>query len=339
VIHFHQTGERLTEPRERQSAGFFLHMTDLISSIDVSAQGGLFRLHVTRPDVRRVVVNAKRGLIYEFSRRSRKRLLELSARLDYSHRKTVFLTLTYPAVFPSPKIAKQHMVAMFKRLARASLTNSVGCIWRLEFQKRDAPHFHLMLFGLPFIDKSVIQQMWMDVIGTQTRVFTRIEMIHSSRHARYYIAKYISKVPRPKSRFCSVKQTPTGHKGRSVRRWRGFNTVPYSAAHSTRVNKATGEILENHTGRWWGVLQRSALPFAELLSIEFKNDYYQLLYRMKRNMRRAYSRTTKHCYRGGVILCSNASRWYELVLFELFRLEKPPPKNNVLYLGLKRVDT
>jgi len=294
-------------------------MVNLTPSIDILAQGGLFKLHVTRPDVKRVVVNATRGQIYEFSRRSRKRLLEKTARLDYSQGKTIFVTLTYPFLFPSPARAKEQLRAFLKRLAYHCRSKGIAAIWRLEFQKRGAPHFHLMLFGLPFVDKADIQAMWMSVLHTKTRVFTRIEMIQSARHARYYISKYVAKTPHPKSRICSVREQDTGIKGANIRRWRGFNTRPYLAKTRTSVNRFTGEILENNTGRWWGVINKAALPFAEPLSIEITEHWYHLLYNLKRYLRRVYPKTTKHTYRGGTLFCTDASRWYELVLFEILR--------------------
>jgi len=294
-------------------------MASLTPSIDIQAQGGLFRLHVARPDVKRVVVNAVRGRIYQFSRRSRKRLLELSARLDYSLSKAVFLTLTYPLICPNPATAKKHLYLMFDRLQYHAKSKGVSCIWRLEFQQRGAPHFHLMLFGLPFIDKALIQRMWCEVIGSDERVFTRIELIKSTRHARYYVSKYIAKASRPKSRFCSVREKPTGVKGAGVFRRGGFNTKPYLGKHSQHVDGNTGEIMDAHTGRWWGVLQKSAIPFAQSLSIEFADNWYRVLYNLKRYMRRVYRHTTKHTYRGGTLFCTNALRWYELVLFEVLR--------------------
>jgi len=69
----------------------------------------------------------------------------------------------------------------------------VSAVWRLEFQERGAPHFHILLFGLPFVPKGLIQKWWGEVIGCD-RPFTRIEAVRSWRGVLGYAAKYMAKV-------------------------------------------------------------------------------------------------------------------------------------------------
>ncbi len=56
------------------------------------------------------------------------------------------LTLTYPGdwltVAPHGETVKRHFAALAKRYERA-WTEPLVCIWKLEFQDRGAPHFHL----------------------------------------------------------------------------------------------------------------------------------------------------------------------------------------------------
>jgi hypothetical protein len=56
------------------------------------------------------------------------------------------LTLTYPgdwlAVAPNGEAVKRHLAALAKRYERV-WGEPLVCIWKLEFQARGAPHFHL----------------------------------------------------------------------------------------------------------------------------------------------------------------------------------------------------
>ncbi|MGW5679741.1 hypothetical protein ACWEV4_32475 [Streptomyces sp. NPDC003860] len=90
-------------------------------------------------------------VISEWSARSRSRMTRTLAELDYAPMlrlglKLPMSTLTYPrdwlTVAPTGKAVKRHMTAFFKRFGRAWGFEWMG-IWKLEFQRRGAPHIHL----------------------------------------------------------------------------------------------------------------------------------------------------------------------------------------------------
>jgi hypothetical protein len=146
--------------------------------------------------------SAKRGRILEFSSRSRLGLQLLAADLQTIVKKPdLMVTLTYPAEWrsvttdftcrceategcsdvpcicefsPSGKVAKRHLDVFQKRITRYLKTfgvSSWGCLWFLEFQKRGAPHFHLLFFGFGFklFDLAAFQkwlsQAWADIVA------------------------------------------------------------------------------------------------------------------------------------------------------------------------------
>lgn len=90
--------------------------------------------------------------VLEFSRKSRARMIEAFANLDYAPMTADplsvpgMVTLTYPGdwltVAPSGAAVKRHLRAFGERFARAFGRRLVG-LWKLEFQERGAPHFHL----------------------------------------------------------------------------------------------------------------------------------------------------------------------------------------------------
>jgi hypothetical protein len=92
-----------------------------------------------------------RAPITGWSRRSRSRLFRATGEIDYEpmivlKEAPVMTTLTYAddwlAVCPTGKFTKKHVDIFWKRFARAWGVAFCG-LWKLEFQRRGAPHYHL----------------------------------------------------------------------------------------------------------------------------------------------------------------------------------------------------
>lgn len=186
-----------------------------------------------------------RGNVEEFTKQSRLRLLRKLARISppevdgFRHRCT-FITLTARKFF-HPRQFKDFMRAFFKRLGRKA--PRLACVWRLDYQKRGAPHCHLIVYNCPFIDKEHIQEIWGDIIG-QEKPFTRIESIRSYKHLVNYAARYAAKVSNG-----------------------GFNIVTYQA-----VGENVAEYVRKSPGRVWGVFNDICLPYAEITSVKVPLD-------------------------------------------------------------------
>lgn len=146
-----------------------------------------------------------RGRVVGFSAQSRKRLLDL---LNMLKRETVsdavFLTLTYPDVFPVDAHRwKRDLDAVSKALARKY--PQMSAIWRLEWKKRlsgenvgrMAPHFHLLVFGVPWLDLVWLSKTWYRVVGSgdekHLQAGTSAERVRSWRGVMHYCSKYIGK--------------------------------------------------------------------------------------------------------------------------------------------------
>ncbi len=93
-----------------------------------------------------------RSPITGWSRRSRSRMVRRLCELDYTPlyaagRLPAMVTLTYPGewetVVPTGPVLKTHMKALRKRYQRA-WGEDWACVWKLEFQRRGAPHVHLL---------------------------------------------------------------------------------------------------------------------------------------------------------------------------------------------------
>lgn len=93
------------------------------------------------------------GVITEWSRKSRSAMCRTFAELDYSPlvesgRVPAMVTLTYPGdwetVAADGASVKRHMVLWRKRFQR-EYSEPARYIWKLEFQRRGAPHIHLWM--------------------------------------------------------------------------------------------------------------------------------------------------------------------------------------------------
>lgn len=171
-----------------------------------------------------------RSSIHGFSAASRRKLLELCNQIDHeaiAGRSHMFVGLTMPggAEWCSfcPRAAKKMLRAFLKRHRRTY--GPLSIIWKLEPQERGAPHFHLMVLGLP-ADLHVVgyrtwvADNWWEVVGSgeasHRRSGTSASRMRTWNGVKWYAAKYIGKVVSP-----------------------GFWKNP---------------------GRWWGVECRASLP-------------------------------------------------------------------------------
>lgn len=171
---------------------------------------------------RRKSSSAKRGVIRAFSRKSRQGLMVLMAGIDFERAGLpVFLTLTYPNEWvQDPREWKRHLDNFLRALRRK--WPEVWGVWKLEFQKRGAPHFHALLWDGPVVtgiearrcngkfcmvpdlsneaNRAVFTWMsdtWYRVVGSgdqkHLEAGTRIEPVMSRQGVMAYTGKYLGK--------------------------------------------------------------------------------------------------------------------------------------------------
>jgi hypothetical protein len=189
-----------------------------------------------------------RGIISQFSNKSRKRLIEQFTRLDHKKMKFTkervkFITLTYIDNMQDGLLAKLHLKRFIERLQYAH--EKLWVVWKLDFQERGAMHFHLIVGNMKFTDFEEIQKMWSECSEQAENVFTRIEAIKSIRGVLSYAAKYMTKEVSPNTGE-EVKATDVS----SVRRAAGGSgSLVLTICHNF--------------GRFWGVYGRQHLPLAD----------------------------------------------------------------------------
>lgn len=161
------------------------------------------------------VGGGERGEIKVFSAESRYRLFRLIHQLRFD--KVTFCTLTYPADFPTDKkVYKAHLKEYRRRFER--LYGKVAAVWRLEFQERGAPHYHIMYLDAPHIPILEWCRLWSDVIRTDDenhrKIGVDVKLVTGSSEKGLiasYLGKYVAK----------VDTTTTSETDRKPGRWWG----------------------------------------------------------------------------------------------------------------------
>lgn len=288
--------------------------------ICIQAQGSVFSVKPYDETVKHPAYGGARGVVTQFSRASRKRMLDTMARLRPGKRS--FITLTYPARFPDERQAKQHLRAFFERLRRYN--PDVSAIWRMEYQRRGAPHFHIMAFDLPYIPQRIIHQWWCEIVaeyvdGHKPRV--EIKAVRSNRGAMHYIAKYMSKengiTPYEariawSSSMMFVMLSRTGWLSRNRGDW--LRRLWFQLL----LTLSTAHICTRTPGRFWGVHQRKCLPYAPKAQITVRVDTKRSLYDIKAAMRRVWSGVNRTRDIGASVYSANPYKIYDYACAMLY---------------------
>jgi hypothetical protein len=187
-----------------------------------------------------------RGKILEWSSSSRRNMRKFMGGLKLGAIDgALMVALTYPGEFPPPdsySIYKGHLRAFKARFTREFPHGAF--VWKLEFQKRGAAHYHLVVFGLGEGQAALqawrkwVDRAWYEVVGSG-----------DERHLR-----------------SGVKSDFVRSRGGAV----GYLVSYLADDDQTRPG--------DHTGRYWGLCNKKALPLAPVRKEE-KTDREAVLIR------------------------------------------------------------
>jgi len=91
------------------------------------------------------LINIKRGsIIPEFVGKKRKRMIDAINSWRIPMINCVFITLTYPETYPKDWKVWKHDFKIWKEHLQREYPQAQG-FWKLELQRRGAPHFHMVL--------------------------------------------------------------------------------------------------------------------------------------------------------------------------------------------------
>lgn len=178
---------------------------------------------------------SKRGKIQGFSRKSRSRLLQKIAKLKKDNI-PLFVTLTYHENYPTNFEGFKYDFHRFFISLRNRFPG-VGVIWKLEYQRRGAPHFHLLLFGVDFSEAcKFIPAEW-------NRITEPTSLLHLYWHEGLL-----------KNKHCV----------QYVKSWKGVKS--YAGKYMAKV----GDDPVLTSGRFWGV--RGIIPYSVMMDFRLDMD-------------------------------------------------------------------
>lgn len=246
------------------------------------AEGGRF-LQITgkKIDSQNEYPHGTRKEIKDFSKASRGRLLRALASINQEETALPdFLTLTYPGEFSGDwREWKKNLDALNHALVRR--WPSVWGVWRLEFQKRGAPHFHFLLFdGAQVEGKKVwdaarqkdriipdpqsehnrevmewISKTWYRIVKSgdprHLAAGTRIEPIQTWEGMSYYASKYLAKLP-DEGGFVPAKYEGTGRFWGKIGKTRWKVTIFEKEVGEPlffKVKRVLRKMMEKKTGK------------------------------------------------------------------------------------------
>lgn len=264
---------------------------------------------------------SRRGRITVFSKKSRTRLLRVGAKLS-GDVFGLFLTFTYRANMQDVKVAKSHLEKVCLWITRKY--GKRGMLWRMEFQQRGAIHFHVLVLNRAFIPAKELTAYWQKMTGDDSQ--PDIKKLRSRRGVVAYMSKYIAKVtqdgtnvanevsgwigqrvPDYNGEYCTVlsideafslKNNDEQHPFDSTNSDIGFSVLPYP---------------DNYVGRYWGVINRGAMPFAPIRTIDVRDDGGKAYFQIKRYARRYWKRLSKRI-QNFYLFVNNIQRWESLFM-------------------------
>jgi len=164
---------------------------------------------------------AIRGSITNFSKKSRKRMIEHMAKIR-SPGTLQFVTLTYTDKVWFSGLSGRDLQKHLETFCHALEHNfDAGIVWRKEFKRRQsgthtgqiAPHLHLIIRGVGACENfhNWVSTAWTRITGDKCRV--DVQVARSRRHAYSYVSKYVAKTEEDESLISEIFHN-TGDIGR-----------------------------------------------------------------------------------------------------------------------------
>lgn len=187
VTDFHHRQMGPKAPGESQIGDMVLHYRQVKGSAEFF--GG-------RRNEVRSCGGGRRGAVKEMSRASRRRLVQRLGQIDARIEVPKMLTLTYPGSWSCDGRKWKRDLKAFRKRWEVKYGQGYG-VWVLEPQGRGAPHFHLILWGVEWVDIPWVKLAWYEVVGSGLPAHLvagiKVEQVRSWRGVSSYVAAYLGK--------------------------------------------------------------------------------------------------------------------------------------------------
>jgi hypothetical protein len=290
---------------------------------------------------------ARRGCVSGFSRASRRRLMVKLNSISVAAPLPAFVALTFPDdCFPvTGKVAKICLDNFLKRLVRVA-PGACG-LWRMEWQRRKSgihegeymPHFHLLIWGVPFDDfpvgdlseRKVHRRFYVNVEDRQlvltgiaeARSWAKLkgkpwpalfnclnfeDDIEECGHFALSFSDWCSSAWYHVVGSHNLDHLVVGTRVECVESWAGVSC--YCAKY---FSKESWDDEPSGSGRLWGIFNRSCIPWANIIDIELSSSVGCRLRRVaRRYLEHVLGRRVRAGY--GITVYCDASRWLQSLL-------------------------
>lgn len=176
-----------------------------------------------------------RGNISTFSSEARVRMMYTISKVRRDLLPS-FVTLTYPKEYSEDARDWKHNLKLITKTILRKFPSASG-IWKLEPQRRGAPHYHLLVWGVPLCElRGLIPYAWNDLVAPSNVEHLRwhlgkigngnvhcVQEVRTQKQMYMYVVKYISKA--------------------AIEGWQ-------------------------YVGKWWGIFGRKNLPLGDEVIFE-----------------------------------------------------------------------
>jgi hypothetical protein len=234
----------VTESRyRRETAHVKVHMHGRLFEVDYMAAGADYESEKRE--------RKKRSPIQCFTAGSRFRQMTTLAKVDRRGAVPTFLTLTYPAQWSDDcRQWKKHLDRLWRAAVRAF--PALAAMWKLEPQRRRAPHFHALCWGVSRIPWQWLAVRWACIVHG-VRGPRKFPMGPGKKGAAEFRHWLDNECKLPEEVKESIR---VGTKIEKLRSWRG---VAYYVAKY--ISKGVDGGWEN-VGRYWGIVGRASMPWS-----------------------------------------------------------------------------
>lgn len=221
---------------------------------------------------------SERGIVSEFSQKSRRRLSRFLATLD-SDAPAFTMALTLPGVWEhlTAEAVVRAFTVLGRRFSAKRSFRSVSVGWKLELQDRGALHYHLLIYGLG--EDSALESSVRHWIARQWNELVCLDVTAEQKeHHRWW----------------HIEPRHDRSKGGVVENWERVRD--FAGYFSKYLGKAEGVVSSDAEKgyRFWGFWNRSALPEVEPLEVVVPLKVAVSAHRMARKKREKNANAGKH---------------------------------------------
>ncbi len=207
----------------------------------------------------------RRDCVKNFSDKSRLRIKKLFARVRISsYKEIVFLTLTWHYAYKSLGGDYYSKLNLFLQYLRDNIPD-IDYVWRLEFQKRGAPHFHLIVLFKKKQGKKGVARF----TKICTQAWHRIADPDSVRHKDYgclvAIAENYKQAFAYVSKYCA-KESEVHEEEYTGRRWGRSRTLDLSPVFELNVPYAFYKFARQVIYRMFSEVKYISPEFLDIIN-------------------------------------------------------------------------